>query len=110
MSAVVKLFFAKGGPRCIVVTGVRAVILTRQEKRVIFSLIEYVEDICMQKTRHIVMVISWLLGYLGADRFYLGEIVWGIIKLVTIGGLGVWWLVDALYYTYKAGETARASS
>jgi TM2 domain-containing membrane protein YozV len=56
---------------------------------------------------HIVMVLSWLLGYLGADRFYKGQIAWGVIKLITAGGLGVWWLVDAAYYTYQAGKAAQ---
>jgi TM2 domain-containing membrane protein YozV len=53
------------------------------------------------------MILSWALGYLGVDRFYKGQVLWGILKLITIGGLGLWWLIDAIYYTYKAGETAR---
>ena len=58
---------------------------------------------------HIVMILSWLVGWLGADRFYQGQSVWGILKLVTLGALGIWWLIDALYFTYKAGEAMRAS-
>jgi TM2 domain-containing membrane protein YozV len=34
-------------------------------------------------------VVSWSCGYLGADRFYKGDIGLGILKLVTLGGLGV---------------------
>ena len=56
---------------------------------------------------HIVMILSWLLGYLGADRFYKGQILWGILKLITLGIGGIWWLIDACYYTYKAGEIAQ---
>ena len=55
---------------------------------------------------HIVMILSWLLGYFGADRFYQGQILWGTLKLITLGGVGVWWLIDAAYYTYKAGKAA----
>jgi TM2 domain-containing membrane protein YozV len=58
---------------------------------------------------HVVMILSWCLGFLGADRFYKGQTLWGILKLVTLGGLFVWWLIDALYYTAKAGESARKS-
>lgn len=58
-------------------------------------------------TEHIVMILSWALGYLGADRFYKGQVGWGVLKLVTLGVGGVWWIIDAAYYTYKAGEIAR---
>ena len=57
--------------------------------------------------KHIMMILSWLLGYFGADRFYQGQILLGVLKLITLGGVGVWWLIDAAYYTYKAGETAQ---
>ncbi len=56
---------------------------------------------------HIIMILSWTLGYLGADRFYQGQVRWGVLKLITLGAGGIWWLVDAAYYTYKAGETAK---
>ena len=58
-------------------------------------------------TAHTIMIISWLLGYLGADRFYKGQIGWGVLKLVTLGVVGIWWIIDAVYYTYKAGQTAQ---
>lgn len=56
---------------------------------------------------HVVMILSWTLGYLGADRFYKGQVGLGVLKLITAGGLLVWWFVDAAYYTFKAGEAAR---
>lgn len=27
---------------------------------------------------HITMILSWVLGYLGADRFYLGQAGWSV--------------------------------
>lgn len=37
-----------------------------------------------------------LLGGLGIDRFYLGKIGTGILKLLTGGGAGIWSLVDLI--------------
>ena len=59
---------------------------------------------------HITMILSWAGGFLGADRFYQGQVGLGVLKLVTFGGALIWWLIDAAYYTYKAGEIAKATS
>lgn len=40
------------------------------------------------------LIISIFLGQLGLDRFYIGDIGLGVGKLLTCGGLGLWWLVD----------------
>lgn len=59
------------------------------------------------KNRMIALFLSLFLGLLGADRFYLGKRKTGILKALTIGGLGIWWVVDsallgldALLYTF----------
>lgn len=45
----------------------------------------------------ITVLLSIFLGPLGIDRFYLGYIGLGILKLVTFGGFFIWWAID-LYY------------
>ncbi len=42
------------------------------------------------------LYLSILLGVFGADRFYLGRIGLGILKLVTGGGYLIWWLADVI--------------
>jgi len=39
---------------------------------------------------------SLFLGFLGADQFYLGFYGYGILKLLSLGGLGIWWLYDVI--------------
>lgn len=53
------------------------------------------------------MIISWSLGYLGVDRFYRGEIGLGVLKLITGGGFGIWYLVDAIIATARFGKENR---
>jgi TM2 domain-containing membrane protein YozV len=40
--------------------------------------------------------LSLLLGWLGVDRFYLNSLLLGLLKLFTMGGLGLWWLADLI--------------
>ena len=39
-------------------------------------------------------LLCFFLGVFGAHRFYVGKIGTGILQLVTLGGLGIWALVD----------------
>ena len=54
------------------------------------------EDIS-PKSRLAVSLFAWFLGCLGVHRFYLGKIGTGIAMLLTLGGLGIWTLIDFIY-------------
>ena len=42
------------------------------------------------------LLLSIFLGQLGVDRFYMGYIGLGVVKLLTAGGCGIWWLIDVI--------------
>lgn len=50
------------------------------------------------------MIIAWLAGALGVDRFMLGETGLGVVKLLTCGGLGIWALIDIFTAQKRARE------
>ena len=69
-----------------------------------------------RRDRTLILVISILLGYLGIDRFLVGDVGLGLLKLLTGGVCGIFWLIDIFliigrvdeYNRRKANEIAMA--
>jgi len=53
-----------------------------------------IPSIFSQKTYMTALLLSFFLGGLGVDRFYLGQTGLGVAKLLTFGGCGIWSIVD----------------
>jgi TM2 domain-containing membrane protein YozV len=46
------------------------------------------------RSRRLALVFSVVWGSIALDRFYLGYTGLGTVKLLTLGGCGIWWLLD----------------
>ena len=44
----------------------------------------------------VTLLLSLFLGTIGIHRFYVGKIGTGILQLITLGGCGVWTLIDVI--------------
>lgn len=48
----------------------------------------------------LMLVLALLLGVFGAHRFYAGRYVSAVFQLLTLGGLGIWALVDFIIIAF----------
>lgn len=59
------------------------------------------------------LLLALFLGGLGVHRFFVGKVGTGILQLLTLGGLGIWALIDIIMiavgsFTDKAGHPIKA--
>jgi len=40
------------------------------------------------------LLLCWFLGVLGIHRFYTGHTALGVLQVLTLGGCGIWALID----------------
>jgi TM2 domain-containing membrane protein YozV len=66
------------------------------------------------KSWMVTLLLCFFLGYLGAHRFYTGKIGTGVAMLLTVGGCGIWVLIDFIMilmdkYTDSDGQPLQKS-
>lgn len=54
----------------------------------------------------VALVLAIFLGFLGIDRFYTGNVLAGLIKLLTLGGFTIWWVIDIVIFAVEAVKKA----
>jgi TM2 domain-containing membrane protein YozV len=61
------------------------------------------------KSRLVALLLCFFLGCLGVHRFYAGKIGTGVVQLLTLGGFGIWALIDLILILMGAftDETGR---
>ena len=64
------------------------------------------------KSNTVALLLCFFIGVLGVHRFYVGKVGTGILQLVTLGGLGIWALIDMIMiilqkFTDSEGNTLK---
>jgi len=46
------------------------------------------------KSFGVALFLAVIFGWLGAHRFYADRTLTAVLQAATLGGLGVWWMID----------------
>jgi len=58
----------------------------------------------LRVNKYFFAAVSICMGLFGFDRFLRGQVGLGILKTVTLGGIGIWALVDIIVALTKVGK------
>jgi len=87
--------------------------LTKKEQRLLKKVNRKVKRMERRKAGGkswtVALILSILLGGLAIDRFYLGYIGLGILKLITLSGFGLWYLIDLILIAIRKVEPKNGS-
>jgi len=79
--------------------------LNEQQKMLFMSQYE-----SAKKDRGTVLILSVLLGTFGVDRFMIGDVGMGMLKLFTVGLCGILWLIDIFTIRGKVDDLNRKNA
>lgn len=54
------------------------------------------EDVS-EKKRSVALLLCVLYGWLGLHRFYVGKAGTALLMMLTIGGFGIWYIIDLVW-------------
>jgi|YelNatPaOPRAMG01_1025707.scaffolds.fasta_scaffold287569_2 TM2 domain-containing membrane protein YozV len=60
-----------------------------------------------KKDRALALILSILFGPFGVDRFYVGDMLAGALKLITFGGFLIWYIIDFFLIMGRADDYNR---
>ncbi len=55
-----------------------------------------------EKSRLYALLINLFVGWAGGHRYYVGKIGSGVLMLITMGGFGMWWVIDLVMISIGA--------
>jgi TM2 domain-containing membrane protein YozV len=49
----------------------------------------------------VLLLMSLFFGWCAVDRYMMGKVGTGLLKMFTLGGLGIWWIIDFILIATK---------